>query len=341
MELKGKYMERRRDFLKFMGIGGGMILLDGVKPLLSFAKEAYPADRITWIIPIKAGGGVDLVARTVSHFLEKYLKDAAKGDRGGEIQCKNVPEAGGRKAYSAIFYAKPDGYTIGDFNTAFITDNIGDKIEFDCSQYTFLVKMGSSVRIIVANKKKGVKSWAEMMKAGKQKELKWAVGNYGRGHHVASILVKETANVPARLVPFNGGPENINALLRGDVDMAILTEEAGKTLIDSGEFYVLTSLSETSQYAGVPSITQLGYPELAEPLKLERLVIGPPKMPKEIKDVLTTCFKKTFSDKEFLAQAAKIEFDPDPLYGADAERLAKKLFQYYDDKTPILKKYLS
>ena len=45
--------------------------------------------------------------------------------------------------------------------------------------------------------------------------------------------------------------------------------------------------------------------------------------------------------REFLAQAARVDFDPDPLYGSDAERLAKKLFKYYDDKTPILKKYLS
>jgi tripartite-type tricarboxylate transporter receptor subunit TctC len=334
-------MEGRRDFLKFLGIGGGMVILDGVRPLLALTKDTYPSDHVTWIIPIKPGGGMDLVARTVSHYLEKHLKEASKGGRGGDIQCKNMPEAGGRKAYSTIFYAKPDGYTIGDFNSAFITDNISDKIEFDCSQYTFLVRMGASVRIIVANKKKGVRSWAEMMKAGRQKELKWAVGNYGRGHHVASILVKETAKVPARLVPFNGGPENINALLRGDVDMAILTEEAGKMLIDAGEFYVLTSIAETSQYPGVPSIAQLGYPELADTLKLERLVVGPPKIPKEICDVLISCFKKTFSDKDFLAQAAKVDFDPAPLYGPDAESLAKRLFKYYDEQEPILKKYLS
>jgi hypothetical protein len=35
-----------------------------------------------------------------------------------------------------------------------------------------------------------------------------------------------------------------------------------------------------------------------------------------------------------------LEFDPDPLYGVDAEKQAQKLFKYYDDMTPILKKYL-
>ena len=249
-------MKERRDFLKLMGMGGLMVAAEGFRPLWSVAKDTYPSEKVTWVIPIKPGGGVDIVARSVSHFLETHLKEAARGNRSVGIVCKNMPEAGGRKAYSTIFYAKPDGYTIGDFNTAFITDNIGDKIEFDCSQYTFLVRMGASARIIVANKKKGVRSWQEMIKLGHQRELKWAVGNYGRGHHVASILVKETANVPARLIPFNGGPENINALLRGDVDMAILTEEAGKTLINAGEFYVLTSLAEKSEYPGVPSIAQ-------------------------------------------------------------------------------------
>jgi hypothetical protein len=36
----------------------------------------------------------------------------------------------------------------------------------------------------------------------------------------------------------------------------------------------------------------------------------------------------------------KMEFNLDPVYGAEAERLAKKLFAFYEEKGPILKKYL-
>ena len=132
----------------------------------------------------------------------------------------------------------------------------------------------------------------------------------------------------------------MNALLRGDVNMAIATTEGITGLIESGEVRVLTVLSDTSPYPGVSSIAQLGYPELANPLKLHRLVIGPPNLPKEICDTYTETFKRIFSDKDFLAQAKKVDFDPDPLYGADAEQLAKKFFAYYDEKAPILKKYL-
>jgi tripartite-type tricarboxylate transporter receptor subunit TctC len=79
---------------------------------------------------------------------------------------------------------------------------------------------------------------------------------------------------------------------------------------------------------------------LADPLKLHRFVIGPPNLPKEVCDTYTETFKRIFRDKDFLANAKKVDFDPEPLYGADAERLANKFFAYYDEKAPILKKYL-
>lgn len=105
------------------------------------------------------------------------------------------------------------------------------------------------------------------------------------------------------------------------------------------EVKALIVLSDTSPFPGVPSIAQLGYPELADPLKLHRFVIGPPNLPKDICDTFTETFKKIFIDKDFLANAKKAEFDSDSIYGADAERVAKKFFAYYDEKAPLLKKY--
>jgi len=301
--------------------------------------EVYPADRIMWIVPVKAGGGFDLIARSITPYLQKSLKGSLTGAKGGEVVLKNVAEAGGRRAYDTIFHAKPNGYTIGDFNTAFITDNITDKIEFDCSKYTYLVRMGSSARVIAVNKK-GFKSWSDMLKAGREKELKMAASNFGRGYHVACILLKEAAKLPVRLINFPGAAENANALLRGDVDLAMLTEESAKPMVDAGEFRVLTVMSEVSEYPGAPTIGELGYPELSEPTKLQRFVIAPPKVPKEVAETLISGFKRAFGDKECLAQLGKLGFKPDPLYGEDAERLAQKLFKYYDDMTPMLKKYL-
>lgn len=330
----------RRHFLKLLGLGTTALAAGGPLARGAFAREGFPSDRIEWICYVKAGGGWDVVDRVIAPFLSKHLKEIATGAKGGDVTVKNVPQAGGRRAYSTIFHAKPDGYTIGDFNTAFATDAIiGDKPDFDYTDFTFLVRSGASDRIILTTKN-GFKSWDEMMKAGRQKEIKWAASNFGQGHHVSSILVKETAKVPARLVNFPGAAENLNALLRGDVQVALVSEESAKAMIQAGELRVLTVLSGTSSYPGVPSISQLGYPELAEPLKLHRFIIGPPKMPREVTDPLLDAFRRAFADKEFLTLAKRVDFDPAPVYGAEAERIAKSLFKYYEDKTPVLKKYL-
>jgi tripartite-type tricarboxylate transporter receptor subunit TctC len=334
-----RFTQERRDFLRIMGIGGAATLLTGFPAASSFAKDVYPSERISWIIPVKPGGGIDLVARSIMNYLQIALKEVVKEAKGGGLVAKNVPEAGGRRAYSTIFYAKPNGYTIGDFNTAFVTDSIVDSIDFDYTKYTFLVRTGAAERAIVA-RKNTFKSWEELFKVGKVKELKLAASNFGRGYHVACILLKEATKLPARLINFPGTAENMNALIRGDVDIAMLTEESIKPMVDAGELKLLLWIGDKSPYPGVPNVADIGHPELSEPLKLQRLVIGPPNLPKPISDVLIAAFKKVFANKEFLEQAKTINFDPIPLYGPDVEKLAKKLFQYYTDQTPLLKKFL-
>ena len=329
----------RRNLLRVVGMGVGVILLSGVYFSLALAADIYPAEKITWINPTKAGGGSDLVARTIVLYLGKYLKEV-KGAKGGEVVLRNIPEARGNKAYNMIFHAKPDGYTIGDFNNAFVTENIiSTQIEFDYNKFTYIARTAVNVHILVA-RKDGVRTWEEMMAAAKQKELKWGTANFGGASHVSCILLKEAAKIPARIINFPGAAEAANALLRGDVNILTTSESTAKSLIDAGEFRVLTVFGEKSQYTGVPSIAQLGYPELTGPLGQNRLLIGPPKLPKEVVDTLVACLKKVFIDKEFLVQAEKVEFEPDPLYGADAEKQAQSLFKYYDTMTPILKKYL-
>ncbi len=332
----------RRDFLRFFSGGMGAILLavlfTGIDVWIVSAEDIYPAKRITWINPTKAAGGSDLVARSISLYLGKYLKEV-KGAKGGDVVVKNVPEAGGRKAYSAIFNAQPDGYTIGDFNNAFVTESITSKVEFDYNKYTFIARTGVNLHLLLA-RKDGIKNWDEMMALGKKKELKLGTSNFGRSSHVTCIFLKEVAKVPGRIINFPGAAEAVAALLRGDVQILVTSESSTKALIDDGAFRILAVLAATSDYPGVPSIADLGFPQLTGPLGQQRLLIGPPNLPPEITDTLVASLKRVFADKEFLAQAKKVEFDPDPVYGAEAARAVQKVFKYYDEMAPMLKKYL-
>ncbi len=82
-------MLSRQNFLKISGLSTGILALTTFTNIPSiFAKDIYPANKITFIVPYKAGGGYDIYARSVSPHLSKYLKEVAPGAKGGDINDK-------------------------------------------------------------------------------------------------------------------------------------------------------------------------------------------------------------------------------------------------------------
>ena len=330
----------RRSFLKLAGLTFGSLTLNGLHPGEGlWAQEIYPARRITWIVPVKPGGGFDILVRFLAPQLTEALKELNPRIKGGDIIIKNISEAGGRRAYSNLFHAKPDGYTIGDFNLGFVTEDLTSKPEFDFNKYTFLLRTGVSLRV-VATRREGFKNWEEMMKAAKEKEIKWAAGNFGRGAHIDSILVKEAMGIPAKLVNFPGTAENANAVLRGDVPVGLYSLESIKGLVNAKEFRLLVIFDEKSEFPGVPSIKDLGYPDLAEKIRFHRYIVGPPGLPKEIVNTLLTAFKKVLKNKEVIDWADKMDFPLLTLFGDESEKVAKEVMNFYISMTPTLLKYM-
>ena len=332
---------QRRTFLKLGGMAaaGTMALKDLARPEELWAKETYPARKITWIVPVKPGGGFDTMARFISLPLTGAIKELAPAAKGADIVIKNIPEAGGRRAYSSIFYAKPDGYTIGDFNLGFITENITSKPEFDVNRFSYLLRTGVSIRVI-ATRREGFKNWKEMMAAAKEKEIKWAAGNFGRGAHIDSILAKEALGIPAKLVNFAGTADGAGAIIRGDVQVGLFSLDSIQGLLKAGEFRLLLIFDDKSEFPGVPTTTELGYPDLAENIRYQRYIVGPPGMDREAANVIVAAFKKTLVKKDVIAWAEKMEFPILPLYGDEAEKVAKKVMSFYIKMMPTLEKYL-
>ncbi len=329
----------RRNFLKNVTLGS-IAVHSFLKGAPVFAKDIYPAEKITWISPYKVGGGFDLMVRGISPYLTKYLREVSPGAKGGDVQVKTETRAGGEKAYSTVYNAKTEGYTIGAFDMAFAADTLMSKLDFDLTKFTYLVRVMTTTRVLVTNKK-GFADWAEMVKAARTKELKWGVGAIGRGLTIDSIIVKEAVGIPARFIPWGGTAECMNALLRGDVQVALVSEDSVKALLSAGEIKPLTQFTEKSEYPGMPSIKDLGYPDLVERVGTQRFVIAPPGLKKEQAEALLAAFRKALNDKEFQAWTKKMDIPLNPLYGEEAERLAKKMFVYYQqDLKPILMKYL-
>ncbi len=331
----------RRDFLKITGLSVGAATLGSlgfVPP--GFAKDIYPAARITYILPHKAGGGHDIYARAISPYLTRYLKEVSPGAKGGELVMRNEPAAAGRKGYSLLFNSKPDGYTIGAIDTAPVTDNILGKQEFDFTKLTFLLLAVSTSKMIVASKK-GFKSWSEALAASKKESVKIAVGSYGRANHVSAIVMNERMGTRFKLIPLPGTAESVNAVMRGDTQLTIVSEDTVGPLLEAGELKVLLQFDDKTEYPGAVNVKELGYPDLATTISSHRFVIAPPGLAAEPKRILIAALKKATTDKDFVAWAKKFQFPLRNIYGDDAQKMFLQFIKYFDELAPLLKKELA
>ncbi|OGP60582.1 MAG: hypothetical protein A2162_05345 [Deltaproteobacteria bacterium RBG_13_52_11b] len=331
----------RRDFLKASGLSAGALALGSLSNIpFSLAKDVYPAEKITFILPHSAGGGFDLIARGISPYITKYLREGSPGTKGGDIQIRNESAAAGLKAYTMLFNARTDGYIIGSLDSGAITDNIVAKPQFDYAKLTFLLLAVSSIKMIVASKD-GFRSWNEVAEATKKGPVKLGVGQFGRGNHVAAIIMIEGVKTTGfKIINYPGTAECMAGLIRGDIQVAMVSEESVKGLIAAKEIKVLLTGGESSDYPGSVSTKDLGYPELGEEVSTHRFIVGPPGLAAEPKNMLLTAVKKATTDPGFMAWAKKADIPLRNIYGADAEKMFLSFAKFYGELGPTFKKYL-
>jgi len=327
----------RRDFLKISGFSAGALALGPIinSPFAS-AKELYPSAKIQYIVPNKPGGGYDIIGRSMGPYLTKYLQKLTPGAKGGGIVVRNEE----RKGYPILYNAKPDGYAIGIMDTTPYIDNLLGEAEVDFTKYTFLHAVVSTTKVVVANKK-SFNSWNEAVSAQKKATIKMGVGFFARGNHVCAIIANEKMQTKFKLIPFRGTAECMGALMRGDVEIAMVSEDSAKALIDAKEIKVLLSFNDHTDYPGAMNIKELGYPEMIDEISSHRIQIAPPKLAAEPKRLIIEAMKKTCDDPGFIAWAKGANYPIKRVFGDDAEKFFMKFVKFYNEMAPTLKKYLT
>src|SRR5262245_64574242 len=82
---------------------GALALLAALSGPLA-AQEAWPSRPIRLVVPLTAGGGVDMMARLTAQHLSSQL--------GQQVVVENQGGAGGTIAANMVARAQPDGHTL-------------------------------------------------------------------------------------------------------------------------------------------------------------------------------------------------------------------------------------
>ena len=79
--------------------------------------DFYKGKTVTYIVATAPGGGYDTYGRLVAEYMQKYLP-------GSTFVVRNMPGAGHVIGANAIYASRPDGLTIGTFNTGLIYNQL-------------------------------------------------------------------------------------------------------------------------------------------------------------------------------------------------------------------------
>jgi tripartite-type tricarboxylate transporter receptor subunit TctC len=220
------------------------------------AFAAYPDHIIKIVVPFAAGGGTDVVARTLAQEMAKEL--------GVSVIIENKPGAGTIIGTQAVAASEGDGYTLlmGTFANA-VNPSLNAKLPYDQHRDLAAVALvARSFSIVVVNPKSSIQSIKDLIAAARAEPDKLSYGTYGTGTsaHLAGELFKHMANVNLTTVPYKGSAPAITDLIGGQIQVMFTTVASAASLIEGGQLRALavTSAERSPAFPNLPTVSEAG-----------------------------------------------------------------------------------
>lgn len=288
------------------------------------SAAGFPEKDITFIIPFSTGGGMDTTARAIARSMGKYLPNNVN------VVPKNVPGAGGNKGYNELLRSDPDGYTICvvNFPGAAIPQLVGKEGAIDTSKFAWVGQMSTSAYVLaVSGKTDTFKTLDDLKNLGRPVKLTHT--GFGSTSYAAAGIIKDAMGFEAiPLTGYKSSKDYILGMVRGDGDGTVAPVETFYKFVQSGDVRVLITFEAKSTIDGVPTVRELGYPEL-EGLGVYRLVAAPPGTPDEIVRILSDAMQKAIQDPDSQAWADKTKRPFNPLNAREAKAAVDGIIGLY------------
>ncbi|MCE8016128.1 tripartite tricarboxylate transporter substrate binding protein [Halomonas sp. MCCC 1A17488] len=253
----------------------------------------YPEKKIDLIVGYAAGGGTDVMARTVAPFLEEHLGNDAT------VVVKNMPGASGQIGVTAVAQAEPDGYTIGTYNLPGMMARTLDRdADYDADSFTYLANVVDDPNVIVTPKSSDIDTMDKLVATAQEREgaVTVSMSSLGGDDHFFLIRLSEVTDAEYTIVPFSGSAPARSALMGGHVTMGIINLSEVINFRDELNVLGIATEERSELLEDVPTFTEQGYDIVNGSL---RGFIAPAGLPDEVESSLIEAFEKTYEDPEF------------------------------------------
>ena len=268
--------------------------------------QHFPDKPIQIIVPVAAGGGTDLLARTLGQKVGELL--------GQTVVVENRLGAGGNIGVQAVAKAKPDGYTLL-LSPATIALNVAvyRKLPYDLLKDLQTVTLvGQTGVVLVTHPSFKARQVSEFVEQAREKpgELNYGSAGLGSPQHLQAEFFNQLVSVKTNHIPYKGQSQAMNDLVGGQLNYMFSPIQNALPFIRQERIRALAVASAQRHPAlpNVPTLAEAGYKgvELTNWFAL----YAPAGTPAAIVKKLNAAFVKVGKSPEMLEKFEKLGFDP-------------------------------
>jgi tripartite-type tricarboxylate transporter receptor subunit TctC len=278
-------------------------------PWSASAQAAFPSKPIRYIVPVPAGGGSDLVGRTVCERWGRAL--------GQNFVVENIGGGGGVIATTTTAKAPADGYTLMQgYVATHGTSPATRKLPYDAvKDFTPIGMIGGTPNVLVVPASLPVTDLMGFIAHVKSQPGKLSYGSAGVGSLTQLVmeLLKQQAGMFVLHVPYRGIAPAFTDLLGGQTQAMFPGLAAAMPHIRSGRVKALavTGIARHPLIKDVPTLIESGFQGF-DALQWYG-VVGPAGMAAPVVKTLNDTLNRVLSEPDFKDKLAAEAVEPMPM----------------------------
>ena len=277
---------------------------------------AWPTKPVRLLVGFPGGTTPDIAAR--------FLGEALSKTWGQPVVVENKPGASGNTAADTVAKATDDhtlGIVInGNLTTAKL---LNPALSYDPARDFTLVSLVATAPLVLVAQP-SLPSGAAFIDAARASGDKWSYGSVGNGSvgHLGVEMIKGAiGNEQIAHIPYNGNPAVLNAMLGGQIQLALVPPGLALPQVNAGKLQAIGLAGPKSPLApGVQPLTDMGVKMSA--LEVWTALVGPASLSAAAKARLAKDVPATLNTADVRQRLAAAGWDAQ---GSSAEVLATRV----------------
>ena len=295
---------------------------------------AFTDKPVKLIVPAPPGGTIDVFARIISDQLAHEIKQP--------VVVENRPGAGGALAVKYMLAQPADGNTLLVTVTNILTE-VPHVLKggFDAMKDVRPVsQMARSVMVFIASPQFPAKDAKEAIAYVKAHpgQLSFASYSQGTASQYAGAILNQKAGLDMQHVPFPGSTPALAQVMGNQIPLMFDGSVTTKPLVPSGKVKLLAVAykSRLPDYPNVPTMAELGYPELD--FSNWAGVFASAKTPQPLMEKINATLQKVNASQAVQARYVSTGFEPIK-QERTLEQLSTELQAEYNRNGEIVKNF--